>query len=137
MTRFYEEDKLQIYVVDWLKNACPHLLFTHAANQGRSPQEGAKLKKMGVLAGTPDLLFWHDGWHGAIELKVATGLSDAQRAFRDRFIATGGKYAVCHSVMAVRDTLISWGIKPLAAILKEPPPPKSVQFKMGVDFFRP
>ena len=111
---------------------------------------------MGVRAGIGDLLLWWgvepsilqkiwaflgfkiDIMHcGMIELKVKSGLSDVQKTVRDKFIAAGGKYAVCHSVAEVRDTIMAWGIKPLAAMLKEPPPPKSVQYKMAVDFFRP
>ncbi len=137
MSRNYSEDRLQFYVVEWLQQACPFLLFTHPANQGRSPQEGAKLKKMGVLAGTPDLLFWHEGWFGAIELKTGSSLSEAQKKFRDKFIAAGGKYATCKSVRAVHDMLVSWGIKPYAVQMKEPPPTKQELFKLMMAYNSP
>lgn len=137
MTRNYSETKLHIAVANWLKEACPFLLWTHPANQGRSPQEGAKLKKMGVLAGTPDLIFWHEGWFGAIELKTNTGLSDVQKRFKERFIAAGGKYATCKSVKDVYDTLVLWGVKPYVYQMKEPPPTKQELFKLMVELNRP
>ncbi len=135
--RNYSETKLQIKVVEWLQQACPFLLFTHPANQGRSLQEGAKLKRMGVLAGTPDLLFWHNGWFGAIELKTTSGLSDPQKKFRDKFIASGGKYATCKSVADVYETLRRWDVKPYAHQIKEPSPPKHEQYKAAMEFFKP
>ena len=126
----YSETKLHIAVAEWLRQACPFLLWTHPANQGRSPQEGAKLKRMGVLAGVPDLIFWHEGWFGAIELKTNTGLSDAQKRFKERFELAGGRYATCKSVADVCEALQGWGIKPYAYQIKEPPPTKQELFKL-------
>lgn len=137
MPRNYSETKLHIAVADWLRGACPHVLWTHPANQGRSPQEGAKLKKMGVRAGVPDLIFWHDGWFGAIELKTGSGLSEAQKIFMDSFVRNGGKYATCKTVKSVAETLISWGIKPMAYRMIEPLPPLPVRQKAAIDYFRP
>lgn len=151
MSTNYEETRLQIAVCDYLrgirrvknkeypsKTPFPQLLFTHPANQGRSPQEGAKLKKMGVRAGVPDLLFWwipdfldgnnkiHYGLlpiqSAAIELKSKTGSSStSQKKFRESFERMGGAYAICKSVKEVRDTIISWGIKCENTFCEEPP----------------
>lgn len=132
--RNHSETKLQICVVEWLRSACPFLLFTHAANQGRSPQEGAKLKRMGVLAGVADLLFWHDGWFGAIEIKTTSGMSDKQRNFKAMFEKAGGKFAVCTSVKDLYDTLVLWGVKPLHMAWKEPKPPIQELYKAALEF---
>jgi hypothetical protein len=137
MARNHSETKLHIAVAEWLRNSCPHVLWTHPANQGRSPQEGAKLKRMGVRAGVPDLLFWHSGWFGAIELKTTSGLSEVQKDFKLKFIASGGKYETCKTVQSVHDTLVLWGINPIPYIIKEPLPPLSVRHKAAIDFFRP
>lgn len=122
-----EEDQLHIKIVWRLKQDYPDLLVIHPANGGkRSKREASKLKAMGVLAGTPDLLlWWNDSFEydncvvhlspgkGAIELKTEKGrLSPEQKAWRDRFFALGGKWAVCRSYEEVRFTLQEWGVRP-------------------------
>ena len=50
------------------------LVYLHAANGGnRRPMEAAVLTGLGLVAGAPDLLLWHDGKSFAIELKAAGG----------------------------------------------------------------
>lgn len=92
---------------------------------------------MGVLAGVPDLLFWHDGWFGGIELKTGSSLSDKQKAFKSKFEFAGGKYATCKSVKEVCDTLMLWGVKPHPYQMKEPLPPIEVRYKAAMEFFKP
>lgn len=137
MARNHSETRLHICVAEWLEKACPFLLWTHPANQGRSPQEGAKLKRMGVRAGTPDFLFWYNGWFGAIELKTTSGLSEKQKEFMRRFLLAGGKYAVCKTVKEVADTLISWGVNPNPYQIKEPLPPIQERYRAAMEFFKP
>lgn len=137
MARNHSETKLHICVAEWLMGACSHVLWTHPANQGRSPQEGAKLKKMGVRAGVADLIFWHEGKFMAIELKTESGMSPVQKEFKRRFEQAGGLFAICTSVKEVRDTIVLWGITPLAYPMKEPLPPLSVRYKAAMDFYKP
>lgn len=153
--RNYEETRLQIAVADYLlgqithgKNIYPitkpfpELIFTHPANQGRSASEGAKLKRMGVRSGVPDLLFW---WKdelriasGAIELKASTGsLSPEQKQFRNDFVNAGGAYGICRTVAEVRDMLTSWGLKCYNTAVHEPPPTFAEMSKLSMEFFRP
>lgn len=118
-----EEDLLHIGIAFILRREFPGLFWLHCPNGGkRSKREASKLKAMGVVPGTPDLLFW---WGvpqhfsgsvllnaGAIELKSATGrLSPEQKAWRDRFQAIGGKWALARSYQEVKDTLLLWGVQ--------------------------
>ena len=72
------EDEAQIALFEYLKlyeGRCPELaLLYHIPNEGkRSPAEGAKLKRMGVKSGVPDLHMpvARGQYHGLyIELKV-------------------------------------------------------------------
>lgn len=73
-------------VCEWLRQCHPEILFYHFANERKcSPQQGALLKRMGVIPGVSDLFFpkgnlGHKGlW---IELKTLTGKpSKAQQEF--------------------------------------------------------
>ena len=68
------EDQLTISCANYLRYQYPSILFWHTANErSTSPQRGAKLKKMGVLSGVPDIaiLYPNRSFHGLfIELKV-------------------------------------------------------------------
>lgn len=126
----YSETALTIAVSDYLHGNIHHgrniikigvpfpdLLFTFVANEGRSEADGAKFKRMGVMRGISDFVFWWktaDGTFGAggIELKTEIGKqSPYQRNFEGRMKTLGGKYSVCRTVAQVRDTLISWGLE--------------------------
>lgn len=116
-----KEDNLQKTAIAYIRTCYPYVLAIHPANERKcSPQAGARLKAKGVLAGTPDILLWwkvHEGTQaGAIELKVGKNqLSDAQIAWRDKFEACGGKWALCRSIDDVRDWLNQWGVIPSGA----------------------
>lgn len=133
-----KETPLQMGMVDLLRlDFLPEdLLFTSTANgavlptrintrtgQRYSP-EGRKLKRMGLLAGITDFLFWwaivieENGvqtlWMdcGFIEVKTKDGvLSDDQIEVRRRVKAMGGKHAVVRTYEQLRDQLIAWGAK--------------------------
>ena len=66
--------------------ANPEAVWFHVPNSPRNQIQGARLKRMGMLAGAPDLIFLHNGEAFALELKSAKGgLTDSQRYFRDRW----------------------------------------------------
>ncbi len=71
-----EEDVEQIKICDWVKQ-CTNLPFIHTANERRcSPQQGALLKRKGVLAGVSDIFIprAHGKYHGTfLELKTLKG----------------------------------------------------------------
>ena len=120
------EDDLQAGCVTWLRLQYPKLLFYHAKNEGNraslvkkangksySP-DGSRNKRMGVLAGTPDLCIVRAKWGYAypddnhswmamsyglyVELKAPDGRqSPAQKEFQTRCEHEGYKYAICRS----------------------------------------
>ncbi len=108
------EYQLHCAVVDTVRRwIMPGWIFTHiASGQYRDQVTAARLKRMGVVAGFPDLIFF--GPHGevcAIELKAKNGrLSEAQAAVK-RHIEAGGHGYLCSSDhREVIATLKSWGV---------------------------
>jgi hypothetical protein len=90
------EAQLHITVIEHLRlRAKPDVLWLHPANGGRRDKiTGAKLKRMGVLAGAADLLIWHRSISFALELKApGRRLSEAQLAFMAAFNDAGGHTA--------------------------------------------
>ena len=90
----------------WIRLAYPKAISFHVANDRKtSPMRGAKLKKMGVLAGVPDIhILWPNADHCGlfIELKTHKGkLSGTQTEMMGRLRAAGYKYEVCRSLAAV------------------------------------
>ena len=156
MKRDQTEMRLQIAVADYLrgqiwqgKNAYlvptpfPDLLWTHPANEGRSAQEGAKFKRMGVRAGTPDLLLWWEDKEGhplsgAIELKAKGGsLSYSQKKFHEHCMRIGVRYAIARSVAEVRDTLIAWGLECHNRGVHEPAASWEERNRLSMEFNQP
>jgi VRR-NUC domain-containing protein len=92
--------------------AKPEVLWLHVPNgERRDAITGAKLKRMGVLAGASDLLLWHRGYSFALELKSDGGqLSDAQLEFLARFNDARGHSAVAESIDRAIAILEAWGL---------------------------
>lgn len=103
---------LQKSIIQYLKYAHPKLLYFAVPNGGkRNPIEASKLKAMGVLAGVADLLLFKSGCFYAIELKIGNNKpNDTQIDFEHRWLAEGGKYAVCRSLDELDTILKGWGI---------------------------
>jgi hypothetical protein len=102
MLRSREEFEIQIALVSHVQlRATPGLAWTATANgELRDPAVGAKLKRMGVKAGVPDLYFAAPGltpfW---LELKTADGrLSEAQKEFIPALRAAGAVVHVAHGL---------------------------------------
>ena len=134
------EDDLAKDVAEYLSWAWPeHLPWWHTPNGGKREQvvrtdrrtgktyrfspEAAKLKKMGVLAGVPDLTFiMPNGQAAFIELKVGDNdLSDEQIALRKRLLACNCGYKVAWSVDEVQTICRAWlaayGLAPRAVFV--------------------
>jgi hypothetical protein len=94
------------------RRAWPDVLYLHCPNgERRDAVTGAKLKRMGVLAGASDLLLWHQGNSFALELKSLAGRpSEAQLEFMARFNDAGGHTAVADSIDRAIRVLESWGL---------------------------
>jgi hypothetical protein len=107
------EYQLHVAVADtvrrWLN---PGWIFTHVASgEKRDPVTAARLKRMGVTAGFPDLVFF--GPRGQccwIELKAKGGrLSAAQGEVASHLIAAGHGYLCSSDYRDVIETLKQWG----------------------------
>jgi len=82
----------------------------HPANGGaRSRIEGAIFKSLGVAAGAPDLLLWHEGRAYALELKAESGrVSESQADMLERLSNAGVATAVATGIDEAVATLESW-----------------------------
>jgi hypothetical protein len=103
------EGKIQEQVVAYLRYQYPQLLFTasiqeHAGGKFAfsNIQKANRRKRMGYLAGTPDLMiFCPKGIYGGlfIEMKSEKGtVSHFQKTFGERATINGYCYVVCHSL---------------------------------------
>jgi hypothetical protein len=112
MTRARPEDAIQKAVVQWLQiqENLGRLTYFAIPNNPRNAIDGARLKQMGLRAGTPDLCIMTKGFAPIfIELKAPKGrLSDAQRLAADRLVEHGGVIVVCRSLDEVQGTIAAW-----------------------------
>ena len=95
------EDNLQIQVFNYLRYKYPKALFHHSPNGGkRNALEGAKFKRMGVLAGVPDVLIFNNNYsyNGlAIELKIKPNKpTKNQLEVMEQFRKVGYQVEVCY-----------------------------------------
>ena len=106
------EHDLQTYLVQWIREVDPEILFT-ATNGGvrLSMNQAKRMKAAGYLRGVPDLLFFEarDGFHGlAIELKAPKGrISPIQRERVEEFRIRGWRAEVAfgwdHAMKILRE----------------------------------
>jgi hypothetical protein len=108
------EYQLHCAVVDTIRRwLMPGWIFTHiASGERRDVVTAARLKKMGVRPGFPDLAFFGpSGQVAFIELKSERGrLSDAQTAVMHHLIAGGHGYHCSSSYRDVIETLKAWRV---------------------------
>lgn len=95
------EDNLQIQVINYLRYQYGKALFCHVPNGGkRNAIEGAKFKRMGVLAGVPDILIFNKNYSFdglAIELKIKPNKpTKIQLEVIERFKEVGFDVHVCY-----------------------------------------
>jgi hypothetical protein len=108
------ERKIHTAIVDYLNAVLPDSHMTvHLYNNPRSAAAGAAAKRMGMLAGIPDLMIIRPlGRIVFIEVKKEGGrLNPAQIAFRLFCRQWGVHHAVCRSIADVRDFLAEIGIE--------------------------
>jgi hypothetical protein len=103
------------------KAVCQHLqqrgvrglVWWHTPNQGRRNLfEAVNLKRLGTLAGVPDLCLLHAGRFHALELKAGprARATEAQIAFRQAVLNAGGVAEITVGLDAALSTLKSWGL---------------------------
>lgn len=105
------EFRLQCAVAGQLRfRAMPGLYWTALPfGEKRTAETGARLKRMGVRPGAPDLLLIWQGRTIGLELKAEGGrLTDTQRATQADWTLSGGLYHVAkgfHEAIAFLDML--------------------------------
>lgn len=107
------EDVLHRVVIEHLASRARHgVAYWHTPNGGkRHLYEAAKLKKMGVLAGMPDLLLLRDGKLYALELKTEAGrVSDCQHLALAMLSSAGAQIAVAYGLSEALAKLEAWDL---------------------------
>lgn len=93
--------------------AAPELIWYHCpSGELRSPIVGAKLKRMGVRRGVPDLCFTlPDGRSAYMEVKAPKNgsLSWEQKVFQAQCEVIGAPYVVVKSLDEAERVLEAWG----------------------------
>lgn len=108
-----DEETIHVSVLEWLRLVLPDAVIFHPPNGGyRDVREAAKLKRMGVLPGIPDLVvFMDNAFVCAFEVKAQRGvLSDDQKNVHYVMRALGFKVAVVRGIDETRQALASWGV---------------------------
>jgi hypothetical protein len=109
-----DEKTIHVAVYQFLCAVLPGAKIWHTPNGGeRSKAEAVQFKKLGVLAGVPDLIILTKcGRMLFVEVKTQAGrLSADQIAFRDFCIAARVPHAVVRSVEETRNFLASHGVQ--------------------------
>jgi hypothetical protein len=90
----------------------PNLFAFHPANGGwRSKPEGAILKSMGVVAGTPDLFAVHQGRCYAMELKAEGGRATGAQLATIAALERAGAYTcIAEGLDRALAVLEQWGL---------------------------
>lgn len=88
------------------------MFWFHVPNGGkRGIIEASIFKKLGVIAGVPDIILIHQGETFGLELKADKGtLKPSQRLALARMQNAGAKVAVAHSLDEALITLECWGV---------------------------
>tara|TARA_R100000951_G_C2643774_1_gene181823 strand:- start:1000 stop:1338 length:339 start_codon:yes stop_codon:yes gene_type:complete len=109
-----KEDAIHAAIVQYLQLVLPkEALFWHTPNTFSSarPAFHAKLKRMGRLAGIPDLLVLHGGNLIGLEVKAAKGKqSPEQRYIEGAFVEAGATYYVVRSIDDTKEALTLEGV---------------------------
>lgn len=126
------ESEIQIQIVELLKRVLKgDVLWTFfpagEAGGGRGGKvRGARLKRMGLQPGWPDLQFLHKGRYFGMEVKTKTGrLSTAQRRMHSLMEDQGISVAVVRSINDVLERCNEWKLLARTAAIPSRNPPSS------------
>lgn len=106
------EDLIHSAVVSHLRQrGVPGLVFWHTPNAPRSPQTGARLKRLGMRKGVADLIIVHNEKIFAMELKAPGGRpTEEQLEFLTELGNQGAYTALCVGLDRALACLESWGL---------------------------
>ena len=106
------EDDIQISILAWLRAVLPTALIWSTPNSPRSKQTGARLKRLGMRAGVPDLCVLTDGRMLFFEVKRPKQYaSPEQRTFMEQAEECGARCAIVRSIDDVALALMHWQIR--------------------------
>ena len=105
-----EEYKLQCDIIELFKLILKKsVLFTAFPAGGGGKVRGAKLKKMGLVAGWPDIQILADGKYFGVEVKTPTGrISPAQRTLHSKLADVGCEVAIVRNLEQAMDAVHEW-----------------------------
>lgn len=106
------EAEFQKNLVDFIRLNAPKAIVFHPYNNGVNRNHQVKMKRLGVLAGIPDLVIIKPGgMTHFLELKSGTGsLRDSQKEIRDHCDHNDIPWASAHSYDEAIYWLKEWGI---------------------------
>ena len=118
MRRVDREGPVQKAIVDWLRRVMPDAIVHHCRNEINKSgvqiqRELAKAKRLGAVAGFPDLIVLPFANVGPLFLEVkAEGnyASRTQRELHASLSRLGYRVAVVRSIDDVRECLQQWGV---------------------------
>lgn len=122
------EDPIHIAIIDYLRATLPHgWVIQHTPNKPRSKIAGAQEKRMGALAGWPDIAVYGRETGGTpyptaffLEVKAPKGrVSENQHTVHDKLLDLGFDVAVVRSVDDVRAKVKEWGLPSKDAALND------------------
>lgn len=106
------EDAIQEAIVNYLRAVLAKKIVLSIPNEGkRSPASAARLRRMGMRKGAPDLLLVIGGKAFFFEVKSAKGrVRDEQFDFQVDADIAGAGWAIVRSIDDVRRALAHWKI---------------------------
>lgn len=107
------EDQIHYAILQWLRLALPPSAFIHHSPNGghRAKSVAAQLKRLGTVAGYPDLEIILDGRAYFLEVKRPGEYpKPAQRATHKAIRGAGGRVAIARSIDDARAALVQWGV---------------------------
>jgi hypothetical protein len=110
MTRRYLEDQIQSACVAYLRTVLLNCRVFTVPNGRTNAREGARQKRLGALAGVPDVLIVVPGGKVYfLEFKAPGGsLSESQKGFHDWAIFNGVPSAVIMSIDQIKIAIREW-----------------------------
>lgn len=106
------EADFQRHLVDFIRLNAPKVLVFHPHNNGVNRNHQMKMKRLGVLAGIPDLVIIEPGGRVyLLELKSGTGsLTESQKEIREHCDANSIPWASARSYDEAIVWLKTWGL---------------------------
>lgn len=106
------EGPIQTAIVNYLRATLPaHFKVKHTANRPRSRTQGGREKRMGAIAGWPDLEVWGDGQVHLIEVKAeGEGVPAYQLGLHADLRATGFAVGIARSIGDAAELVRLWNL---------------------------